>query len=141
MVPGSTPSYTPNYRVLHRRRELLGTAVQGMLDQEIIEPACSPHNAPLLLIPKKQLDHRIVVDFRRLNSSNIPDRYPMPQLGGIINSLGNPYMIFSTLDLQSGFFQVELQESSRPYPAFTTNSGHFMFKRMAQGLSNSRLPF
>ena len=44
-------------------------------------------------------------------------------------------MMFSTLDLQSGFFHVEL--SSRPYTAGTTNSGRFMLKRMGLGLRNS----
>ena len=50
-------------------------------------------------------------------------------------------MIFFTLDLQSRFFQVELEESSLPYTACTTNSGQFMSKRMAQGLRNSPLTF
>ena len=52
LMPGSKLSYNPSYRVPHSCRVLLDTAVQGMLDQNIIEPACSPHNAPLLFIPK-----------------------------------------------------------------------------------------
>ena len=106
-----------------------------------MEPACSPHNAPLLLIPKKQGDYRLIVDFRKLNSSAIKYRYPVPRLGDIIQSLGDSNTIFSTLYLQPRFFQVELEESSRPYNAFTTNSGQFMFKRMTHGLPNSTLTF
>ena len=60
----------------------------------------------------------------------------MPRLGDIIQSLGTYNKRFSIVHLQSGFFQVGLEESSRPYIAFTTNSGHFMFKQMAQGLRN-----
>ena len=63
LSPESKPSYTPRYRVLHSLRVLFKTAVQGMLDQDIIEQACAPHNAPLILTPNKQGDHRVVVDF------------------------------------------------------------------------------
>ena len=141
LQPGSAPSYIPSYRVPHSRRVILEEQVQGMLNQDIVEPANSPHNAPLLLIPKKNGDWRVVVDFRKLNASTIPDRFPMPRLGDIIQSLGDANVVFSTLDLQSGFFQVELAENSRPYTAFTTASGQFMFKRMAQGLRNAPLTF
>ena len=54
----SKSSYTPSYRVPHSRRVRLETAVQGMLDHDIIDAACSSHNAPLSLIPKKQGDYR-----------------------------------------------------------------------------------
>ena len=65
----------------------------------------------------------------------------MPRLEDIIQSLGTLNMMFSTLDLHLGLFLVELEESTLPYTAFTTNSGHFMFKRMAQVLRNSHLTF
>ncbi len=69
---------------------------KGMLLQDVIEPACSPHNAPLLLIPKKQGDWHVVVDFRKLNTSTIPDHYPMPRLGELLQSLGDLSTVFST---------------------------------------------
>lgn len=139
LTPGAKPSYIPSYRIPHSRRILLEEAVSELLKDGVIEPACSPHNAPLLLVPKKSGEWRVVVDFRKLNESTIPDRYPMPRLGDLLNSLGHEKSVFSTVDLQSGYFQVELEESSRPYTAFTTQSGQFMFKRMAQGLRNSPL--
>ncbi len=63
LMPGSRPSYTPSYRVRHSRRVLFDEAVRGMLLQDVVEPACSPHNAPLLLVPKKQGDWRVIADF------------------------------------------------------------------------------
>ncbi len=53
--------------------------------------------------------------------------------------LGNA--VSSTLDLHSGFLQVDLEESSWSYTAFTTSFGQFMFKRMAQSLRNLPLTF
>ncbi len=112
-----------------------------MLHQDVVEPACSPHNTPLLLVSKKQGDWRVVIDYRKLNASTIPDRYPMPRLGDLHHSLGDFNAVFSTLDLHSRFFQVELEESSRPCTAFTASSGQSILKSMAQGLRNIPLTF
>lgn len=141
LTPGAAPNFIPSYRIPHSRRVLLDDAVQEMLATDIIEPSCSPHNAPLLLVPKKTGDWRVVVDFRALNANTIPDCFPIPRLHDILQSLGDSNSVFSTIDLQSGFFQVELDAASRPYTAFTTGFGQFMFKRMAQGLRNSPLTF
>ena len=141
LTPGSTPSYIPSYRIPHSRRVILERSVEELLKEGVIQPANSPHNSPLLIVPKKDGDWRVVVDFRTLNSNTVPDRYPMPRLGDLLQSLGNSKSVFSTVDLQSGYFQVELDEASRPYTAFTTQTGQFMFVRMAQGLRNSPLTF
>ena len=92
-------------RVPHTCRILLDDTVQGMLNQDVIEPACSPHNALLLPVPKKQGNWHVVVDLRKLNVSTIPNRYPMSRLGDTIQSLGDSNLLFSNLDLQSGFFK------------------------------------
>ena len=141
LTPGSTPTYVPAYRIPHSRRTKVDEAVRSMLQDDVIEPAASPFNAPLFLVPKPGNEFRVVVDFRSLNSITIPDRHPMPVLSDLLQSIGDSNSVFSTLDLQSGFFQVELEESSRPYTAFTTSSGQYAFKRMAMGLRNSPLTF
>ena len=141
LIPDSKPTYVPAYRVPVSRRTKVDDAVRDMLDQGIVEPAASPFNAPLLLVPKSDGEWRVVVDFRRLNAITIADRFPMPVLTDLLQSLGDSNTVFSTVDLQSGFFQVELDERSRPYTAFTTSTGQYMFKRMAMGLRNSPLTF
>ena len=141
LIPGSTPTYVPAYRIPHSRRTLVDEAVRTMIEDDIVEPAASPFNAPLLLVPKPSGEWRIVVDFRQLNAITVPDRFPMPVLTDVLQSLGQSNAVFSTLDLKSGFHQIELEESSRPYTAFTTSNGQFMFKRMAMGLRNSPLTF
>ena len=141
LLPGSSPTYVPAYRIPHSRRTLIDDAVRTMLDEGIIEETSSPFSAPLFLVPKRHGEWRVVVDFRRLNSITVPDRHPMPNLRDLLQSIGHSNSVFSTLDLQSGFFQVELEEGSRPYTAFTTSSGQYAFKRMAMGLRNSPLTF
>ena len=141
LIPDSAPTYVPAYRIPHSRRALVDEAVKAMINDDIVEPAASPFNAPLLLVPKPNGEWRVVVDFRALNSVTIPDRFPMPVLSDLLQSLGENNGVFSTLDLKSGFYQIELEEVSRPYTAFTTSSGQYMFKRMAMGLRNAPLTF
>ena len=141
LIPDATPAYVPAYRIPVSRRTKVDDAVRDMLAQDVVEPAASPFNAPLLLVPKANGEFRVVVDFRKLNSLTVPDRHPMPVLTDLLQSLGDSNEVFSTVDLQSGFFQVELTPSSRPYTAFTTSTGQYMFKRMAMGLRNSPLTF
>ncbi|KAK4307194.1 hypothetical protein Pmani_020169 [Petrolisthes manimaculis] len=91
-----------------------------MLEQGIIENSISNFNSPMFLVPKSSGEWRPVVDFRALNKITVPPRYPMPVLEEILQNLGEQNTVFSTLDLCSGFHQVELHQESRPYTAFST---------------------
>ena len=65
---------------------------------------------------KKNGSTRICVDYRQLNKKIVKDRYPLPLIKDELDSLQGA-KIFSTLDLQNGFFHVSIEESSRKYTA------------------------
>ena len=49
-----------------------------MLTQDVTEPSDSDWNFPLILVPKPDGTFRPVVDYRKLNEKDIPDRLPLP---------------------------------------------------------------
>ena len=137
---GATPFFVPNYRLPVGRREIVDNLVTDMKKQGVVTDSKSPYNSPLLLVPKKDGSWRLVIDFRRLNAVTVPDRMPMPVLDEVLANLGGA-TIFSSLDLLSGYWQVPLDESSKPLTAFSTHREHLQFEVMPFGLSNAPLTF
>ena len=84
---------------------------------------------------------RPVVDYRKLNERTIPDRLPLPVISDILHGLGTENKYFSTIDIKSAFWQIELEEESKDMTAFSTPTGNYRFKRMHFGLSNSPLTY
>ena len=120
--------------------------IHDMLNQGIIQPSVSPFSAPLLLIDKRSYDvsskreKRLVVDFRRLNASTVPQRFSIPLMQETVLNIGKA-KIFSSLDLASGYWQMMVDEESRPYTAFSTSRGHWEFLRMPFGVKNGPSAF
>ena len=134
------PSYIPNYKQIHSQVDEINQQVDKMLKNNIIEHSVSAYNSPILIVPKKSIDGskkwRLVVDFRQLNKKILPDKFPLPRIDTILDQLGRA-KYFSTLDLMSGFHQIELEPASRRFTAFSTQTGHYQFTRMPFGLNIS----
>jgi len=114
--------------------------VEDMLSCGIISPSTSPHNTPIHLARKKDGGYRFCLDFRQLNTITTKDKYPLPRIDETIDYLfGSKF--FSTLDLISGYWQIEIDEKDKPKTAFSTESGHYHFNRMPFGLTNAPATF
>ena len=134
------PIYNQRYRTAHSQQLIIENEVEKLEKEGIVEKSNSPWSFPLILVPKKDGGHRIVVDYRKLNSITENDPYPMPSMSELLNSLGkNKY--FSTIDLMQGFLQVPLDESSKFMTGFSTANGHYHFNRMPFGLKSSPVTF
>lgn len=137
------PIYVKPYRQSHFQKEEIKRQVDKLLQENIIQNSHSPWNAPVHLVPKKidvsgEQKYRLVVDYRKLNEITCDDRYPLPNITDIFDKLGDS-MYFSTLDLASGYHQIEVLEPEKT--AFSTNEGHFEFLRMPFGLKTAPATF
>ena len=136
----SMPVRQQPYRTPMVQRERIAQLIQQMQEQGVVKPSCSPWASPIVLVPKRDGSTRFCVDYRRLNSVTKKDVYPLPHIQDILDTLGQA-KCFTTLDLSSGYWQVELDTESRAKTAFTSHCGLFEFTRMPFGLCNAPATF
>ena len=141
----TSPIYTKPYRLPQSLKAELNKQIQNMIKDDIIEETQSEWSSPILLVPKKNTESsekkwRLVVDYRKLNEKIQDDKFPLPNITEILDSLSGA-ILFSHLDLHSGYYQVPLEPSSRKFTAFSTNSGQFQMKRLPMGLKISPSAF
>ena len=146
LKPNAIPSYKKPYRLPFSQKKEIDQQIDKMLRDGVIEEAKSEWSSPILLVPKKvdkngNRSFRLVVDYRGCNSQLQDEKWPLPCITDILDSLsGATY--FSHLDLSQGYYQVELEKSSRPYTAFTVGSkGQYQMTRLPMGLKISPSAF
>ena len=123
-------------RVPFSKEKEIKDQIDEMLSNDIIRPSFSPWAAPVLLVPKKDGSSRFCIDYRKLNDVTKKDAYPIPRIDQTLDSLSGA-TLFSTLDLASGYWQVEMSPSDREKTAFATRSGLYEFNVMPFGLTGA----
>lgn len=136
----NTPIKQRPYPLNPHKRKFVIDKVKEMETQGLIEPSTSGWASPIVLPKKKNGDYRLCVDLRQVNNQTISDAYPMPDLRNLIKQVSGA-KVFSTLDLNSGYWQVEVEEGSRPMTAFSTPRGLYQFRVMPFGLKNAPATF
>ncbi|KAG1946736.1 hypothetical protein F2P79_013286 [Pimephales promelas] len=124
------------YRTSPHMRAEIDRQVQQLLSHDVIEESCSPWASPVVLVKKKDGSYRFCIDFRKLNAVTVKDSYPLPRPSDALDSLSGACW-FSTMDLSSGYWQVELDSDDREKTAFSTGSALYQFKVMPMGLTNA----
>ena len=103
--------------------------LQEMLQKDTIRPSASPWASPVVLVCKKTGALRFCVDYRKVNGVTKNDAYPLPRVDDTLDTLAGAQW-FTTLDLISGYWQVELAPSDQEKSAFCTPEGLYEFNVM-----------
>lgn len=136
----SPPIHSAPYRLPPYKREIANKLIQEMCDFNIIQPSNSPWASPIVLVGKKTGDLRFCVDYRKVNRATKRDQYPLPNIQDSLDALeGAKY--FTSLDMKSGYYQIEMNPNDRQKTAFITQDGLYEFKVMPFGLTNAPATF
>uniref|UniRef100_A0A146MBF8 RNA-directed DNA polymerase n=1 Tax=Lygus hesperus TaxID=30085 RepID=A0A146MBF8_LYGHE len=139
-VGTSAPIRQSPRRIPPHRLEEVEKMVTEMETNGVIEPSSSPWASPIVLVKKKDGSTRFCIDYRKLNSVTKRDSHPMPRISDLVGALeGSSW--FSTLDLQSGYWQVPMMPQDKEKTAFCTPRGLWQFKVMPFGLCNAPSTF
>ena len=108
-----------------------------MLDAGVIRLSNSPWCNAVVLVRKKDGSLCFWINFRRLNSLMVKDSHPLPHICETLESLAGAAH-YTTIDMNSGFWQVPMDDESKQYTTFTLGSmGLYECECMPFGLCNA----
>lgn len=122
------------------KQAIMEDQLKEMIATGTVEPSHSGWASPVVLPPKKDGGHRFCVDYRKVNSVTETDAYPLPNINEILESLSGS-SLFSTIILNSGYWQVTMDPESKAKTAFVTHTGRYQFNVMPFGLKNAPATF
>ena len=130
--PNVNPVAQNSRRLPHSMRKKVNEKLQEMKEQDIIEKVdgVTPWLSPLIPIPKKGGDLRLVLDMRVPNQALERRRIQFPTVDDILHKMEGA-TVFTEVDLSQGYLQISLAQESRPITAFQTpDDGPYQFKRL-----------
>ena len=115
--------------------------LKQLFDTGMIKESSSPWASGVVLVRKANGKLRFCVDYRKLNQRTVRDSYALPRIEEIMDHL-RASTYFSSLDMRSGYYQVEVNEEDKPKTAFTVGPlGFYEWNRMPFGLTNAPATF
>ncbi|XP_038999500.1 uncharacterized protein LOC120125070 [Hibiscus syriacus] len=127
LKPEATPVNLRPYRFPYNQKAEVERQIANMLSSSVIQPNKSPFASPCLLIKKKDGTWRFCVDYRKLNSMTVKDKFPIPVVEDLLDELHGA-VYFSKIDLRSGYWQIRIKPEDIYKTAFRTHQGHYEFK-------------
>ncbi|KAE8262417.1 hypothetical protein A4X09_0g7468, partial [Tilletia walkeri] len=139
LIPGAPIHSEPPRRASPEKRAAMDSALDQLLEWDVVEPSSSPVSFPVLMV-RQGPKWRFCVDYRKLNEVTVPDRYPLPTTDAVFQTLlGKRW--FSALDALRGYHQQPVKEEDRWKTAFVCHRGLYQYKTVPFGLRNAPAVF
>ncbi|KAJ3518444.1 hypothetical protein NM688_g9438 [Phlebia brevispora] len=136
----SLPKPAKIYPLSPKERNSLDEWIDEELRKGYIRPSKSPVAAPFFFVKKHDGSLRPVMDYRALNAITVKNRYPIPRIADLIDSLSQA-SIFTKIDLRWGYNNVRIRKGDEWKTAFVTKRGLFEATVMYFGFSNAPATF
>ena len=140
------------YTLLLKHYNWVRQEIETLEKSSVIERSLSRWASPVIVVPKKSAPdepprRRLCVNYQKVNAlqpevkrtdkdTGCLSLYPLPKIDKMFSKLGGA-MIFSTIDLRSGYYHIGLTRESRAKSAFVMPMGKWQFKRTPFGLSQA----
>ena len=134
ILEDNKPVRLPPYRMSPPKLKIMKQHIKQMLSDGIIRPSTSNYSSPIFLVPKGEKEFRPVIDYRVLNSKIHIDSTPLPDIHSCFHWFSKA-RYFTTLDLNSAYYQIPLSENCRKYTAFATDWNLYEFCRVPFGIA------
>lgn len=142
--PNAKPPAGPLNSLPETELKALDEYLQENLAKGFIRPSSSSCASPILFARKKDGSLRLCVDYRRLSTLTIKDRYPLPLIQESLNRLRSA-KIYSKIALRGAYNLIRIKEGDEWKTAFKTRYGLFEYTVMPfgngprEGLGHPRL--
>ena len=108
ITDGASPIRQRFRRLTPEKRAEMHMMLNDMLKKNLISPSKSLWAAPIVLVKKRDETCQFCVDYCQVNGVTRKDAYTLPLVDDNLQTLAGS-QLFSTLDLASGYWQVEVK--------------------------------
>ena len=133
---GKEPPAGHLYPLSKDELDLLKEYLDEMLRTKKIRPSKGAAGAPIFFAKHPSGKLRIVVDYRGLNAVTVKDKYPLPLMTQLMESVSSA-KYYTKLDLKNGFNLIRIAEGDEWKTAFRTRYGSYEYMVMPFGMTNA----
>ena len=139
------PVSVRQHEIAQKFQPYVDAEIEKMAKTGVIRKCKDPKgwNSPILCVAKKDGSVRVCANFKNTINKRLcrPDPFPAPAIEEVFNSIEDGNDLFSSIDLQSGYWQLRIREEDKHKTAFTWRGVNWECERIPFGYTASGAAF